>query len=307
MPMRRSTAASLLVAVALLTGCSPSPYPVVEVDMTVKAAPPQATAQADRPVLRFSIAAIQSPQDTFAAYSRFIERMGEKLGMQVAFVQRRTYGEVNDLLLSGQVDAALVCTGGYLDLERRAPGTIEVLAAPMIGGATTYQSLLIVPASSKARALGDLKGGRFAFTDELSFSGHLYPLHLLSRAGTAPSSFFGSVTFTRSHDRSIEGVLQGVIDGASVDSLVYDALLKRDPRVAAGTRVIHRSPPFGLMPVVASTRMPPEARRRLQAVLLDLHLDRPSAAALALVGIERFVVPEPGLYDGAAAVAGKAK
>lgn len=307
MPIRRSSGALAAATIALLCGCSPSPYPVLEVDLTVKAAPTQATAQSDRPVLRFSIAAIQSPTDTFAAYSRFVERMGEKLGMRVSFVQRRTYAEVNDLLVTGQVDAALVCTGGYLDLRRRAPGAVEVLAAPLIGGSTTYRSLLIVPASSRAGALSDLRGGRFAFTDELSFSGHLYPLHLLAAAGAAPSTFFGSVTFTRSHDRSIEGVLQGVVDGASVDSLVYDALVRRDPRVAAATRVIDRSPPFGLMPVVASTRMAPDVRQRLQAVLLDLHRDPPSAAALAEVGIERFVVPEPSLYDEAAAVAARAK
>ena len=301
MEFRSRVWSAAFATIAAASGCPSSPYPEVKVDMSPPPpASPEPTAPV-RPVLRFSVAAIQSPRDTYAAYSRFFERMGTLLGVEIQFVQRRSYAEVNELLVTGKIDAALVCTGGYLDLVRRAPGAVEVLAVPVIGGQTTYRSLLIVPASSKAASLRDLGGKRFAFTDELSFSGHMYPAQLLANMG-APR-FFGSTLFTRSHDRSIEAVVQGVVDGAAVDSLVYEALALRDTRVAGGTRVIHRSPPFGLMPVVASTRMSREARDRLRAVLLDLHRDPPSSSALGIVGIERFVTPAPGMYDAAAAVA----
>lgn len=65
-------------------------------------------------MVRFSVAAMQSPQDTFAAYSRLLERLEPKLEVDIEFVQRRTYQEVNELLAAGQLDAALVCTGGYV-------------------------------------------------------------------------------------------------------------------------------------------------------------------------------------------------
>lgn len=284
--------------------CVDTPFQEVRVDLKAQGAgaPTAAATAPEGPVLRFSVAAMQSPADTFSDYSRFFGRMGTLLDSQVRFVQRRTYGEVNDLLLSGQLDAALVCTGGYLELEARAPGAVEVIAVPVIDGQSTYRSLVIVPAASQARTFEDLAGTRFAFTDELSLSGHLYVARLLSDRGQAPRRFFGSTIFTRSHDRSVDAVTKGLVDGAAVDSLVFESLAARDPGLRAKVRVVHRSPPYGVMPVVASAAMPAEARARLRAVLLDLHQDPAAANALHAVHIQRFVLPTPGLYEDAARV-----
>ncbi|MBI5068326.1 MAG: phosphate/phosphite/phosphonate ABC transporter substrate-binding protein [Deltaproteobacteria bacterium] len=306
MRLRSATRLAAPCALCAALACSQSPYPEVEVDMSARPARTESRPERpSRPVLRFSVAAIQSPQDTFAAYSRFFDRMGTLLGAEIRFLQRRTYAEVDDLLLTGQLDAALVCTGGYLDLLARDPGAVEVLAVPVIGGRSTYHSLLIVPATSPATAPADLAGKRFAFTDELSFSGHLYPSSLFRGLGLDPRHHFASTSFTRSHDRSIDAVARGLADGAAVDSLVYESLLARDPQLSSRVRVIHRSPAYGLMPVVAATRLPAETRARLRAVLLGLHRDPEAAAQLRAVGIDRFGPPEPGLFDSAAAVVGQ--
>lgn len=301
---RRPAAALALASLGALA-CEDTPYEEVRVDFEV----PRASAAAGRPApaperaLRLSVAAMQSPVDTFSDYSRFLDRMGALLGERVRFVQRRTYAEVNDLLLTGQLDAALLCTGGFLDLEARNPGAVEVLAVPVIDGQTTYRSLVLVPEASPARSLWDLAGARFAFTDELSLSGHLYVARLLADSGRDAGRFFASTVFTRSHDRSIDAVARSVVDGAAVDSLVFEALATRDPSLRSKVRVVHRSPAYGVMPLVASTALSPETRARLREVLLALHRDPEAAASLRAVHIERFVAPAPGLYDEAARVA----
>lgn len=253
-------------------------------------------------MLRISVAAMLSPSDTYTSYSRLFERVGQRLGMGVEFVQRRTYAEVNELLLDGRLDAALVCTGGYLELRRRAPSEIEVLAVPVRNGKSTYESLVVVPSSSSARKVEDLAGHKFAFTDELSFSGYSYVAKVLRDSGEDPRRYFSSTSFTHSHDRSIRAVAQRLVDGAAVDSLIYEDLVRWDPALATTTRVIHRSPPFGMMPVVASTRLAPETRARIRQVLLGLDRDPDTAAALQIVHIDRFVTPPAGLYDTAATV-----
>lgn len=292
---------------ATLAACSDTPYREVRLDAAGKASPAAAPEPPvdHRPALRVSVAAMQSPADTFAAYSRFLERMGDRLDERVQFLQRRTYGEVNDLLRSGQLDAALLCTGGYLELAARDPSAVEVVAVPVIDGKTTYHSVVLVPASSKARSVEDLAGMRFAFTDDLSLSGHLYLASWLADRGQDDRRFFGSVTYTHSHDRSLEAVAQGLVDGAAVDSLVYQALLERDPSLSSKVRVIHRSPPFGVMPVVASTALPPERRARLRQVLLHLHEDAEAAAALRAVHFDRFIEPPPRFYDDAIRTLGR--
>jgi phosphonate transport system substrate-binding protein len=125
--------------------------------------------------------------------------------------------------------------------------------------------------------------------------------------GQDPDHFFASVTYTRSHDRSITATARGIVDGAAVHSLVFAHMLERDPRLAARVRVLHRSPPFGMMPIVASTRLPPEERERLQRVLLDLARDPEGAAALAILGLEGFAEPAPALFESAAAVVSSAR
>jgi phosphonate transport system substrate-binding protein len=285
-------------------GCPSSPYPEVAVDLAASRAVPASAQKPRAGVLRFSVAAMQSPQGTFAAYSRLFERLEPKLEVEIELVQRRTYQEVNELLANGQLDAALVCTGGYVDLERRSPGAVEVVAVPVVHGRTTYQSYIIVPAASSARQLSDLSGKRFAFTDELSLSGFGYPSHLLAEMGADTGDFFGSVTFTHSHDRSIDAVAKAVVDGAAVDSLVYEALVRASPEIGAATRVIHRSPPYGVAPVVVSTRIDPRRRAAIRDALLQLHHDPEARAALELVGFDRFSPPVPEQYAGAAALLG---
>lgn len=288
---------------ALVAACDATPFRVADIDVAPGAqarAAPEAAPSA--PTFRFSVAAVESPRDTFAAYSTLFERLGNRLGVRIEFVQRRTYREVNDLLASGRLDAALVCTGGYLDLQDRAPAAVEVLVVPVADGVSTYESLVVVPAASRAETVSDLAGKRFAFTDELSFTGRAYLVQHLRVLGHDPAHFFSSVTYTQSHDRSVSATARGIVDGASVHSLVYAHMLAREPALAKRVRVLHRSPSFGMMPIVASTRLSPEERARLRRVLLDLARDPEAAAALATLGLEGFAEAAPGLFDSAAAV-----
>jgi phosphonate transport system substrate-binding protein len=206
---------------------------------------------------------------------------------------------VNALLTTGQLDVALICTGGYLALREQAPDSVEILAVPVAEGSPTYESLIVVPATSPARTVADLVGKRFAFTDELSFSGHSYPRRLIADMGQDPDRFFSKAFFTHSHDRSIAAVGQGLADGAAVHSIVLARRLRDEPALAQRLRVLHRSPPFGAMPVVASTRLDPGVRAALREAFLRLSREPEGVTALQALGLDRFEPPRPGLYDSA--------
>lgn len=298
----RAAHRSLALLLAGAAACGSPGYREQEVALTPSQPAAPAAGPAQRPALRFSVAAVESPRETYALYSLLFEHVGKRLGMDIEFVQRRTYREVNDLISAGRLDAALVCTGGYLDLVRRAPGGIEVVAVPVTDGKPTYESVVIVPAASEARSVEDLAGKRFAFTDELSFSGRAYVLRLLRDLGHDPDRFFGSTLYTQNHHRSITAVATNLVDGATVHGGVLAHLLRSDPSLARRVRVLHRSPPFGAMPVVASMRLDPALRARLREVLLELAGEPDGAAALRHLDIERFAVPAPGLYESAARV-----
>lgn len=284
-----------LMALWLLAACASSQaQPLPTVDLNVRTALPQA-AEAEITPLRLGVAAIISPAGTAESYDALARYLGNRLGRPVELVQRRTYREMNDLIEDQAVDVAFVCTSAYIEGHDRFG--MELLAAPQIDGDTVYFSELIVPAASDAQRMADLAGRAFAFTDPISFSGRVYPTWLLQEMGQTPESFFSRTFFTYSHEKAIQAVAAGVADGAAVDSLVLDYALRRDPDLAGKLRVIHRSPAFGIPPVVIPPQLPTHQKAQLLDLLLTMDQDPLGRVVLASLGIDRFVLIDDAAYS----------
>jgi phosphonate transport system substrate-binding protein len=258
-------------------------------------ASPAAQAAEVRP-LKIGLAAMISPKETLAYYNRLLAHVGRRLGRRVEMVQYRTYDEMDTALERRDVEIAFICSGPYVhDRERFGA---ELLVAPQAGGAPVYYAYLIVPAASPATSLADLRGKSFALTDPKSNTGRLVPEHQVwSGFGVSPEAFFSEVRYTYSHDRSIDQVASGAVDGASVDSLIYDYLAAKAPARARGTRILSRSQPFGIPPVVVHPRIDPTLKAGLKAAFLALHEDPRGKAILDAIHVERFVVPKDADYE----------
>jgi len=268
----------------------------VEVDFSQRTAARAGpdVAVSSRP-LRVGVAGMTSPLATLRYYQELLDYIGRKLHTPLVMKQRKTYQEINDLLKSGELDAAFLCSGGYV---RGGPElAAQLLAVPVIRGKTTYQSYIIVHRDSAIREFTGLRGRAFAFTDPLSNTGWLYPVSRLASLGGTPASFFARVSYTYGHDRSIAAVAQKIADGAAVDSLVYEHLAASEPQRVSSLRVIERSPEFGIPPVVASPRLDPRLKQRLRIALLTLHQSPEGSHILRPLAIDRFVESDDRAYD----------
>lgn len=283
----------LFLALFILSSCA-APPAAASVNLSDLQPLPEVSATAVKP-LRVAVAAIISPKGTVDSYGPLLDYLGAALERPVELVQRRTYGEVNDLVQSGEVDVAFVCTSAYIVGEREFE--MQLLAAPQVMGDTVYHSLLIVPADSPAQSMADLRGGVFAFTDPISTSGRNYPIWLVQQMGETVASFFSRTFYTYSHDDAIRAVANHVADGAAVDSLVYAFALEREPELAQKTRVIHQSPAFGIPPVVISPEARPQLVADLQAALLQMNETAAGQAALQAAGMDGFVLIEDAAYE----------
>lgn len=289
-------AGALLSLALVLTGCTLSP-PVTRVSLYRTEPVPEASAAggADTAPIRIAAASILSPQETLRSYGAFFAYLEKKVGRPIELVQRQTYQETYDLLKYGSLDLAMVCTYVYV-LGHDEIG-LEVLAAPEVGGKPEYQSFVITRAESGITRFEELAGKRFAFTDPLSTTGRIYPLALLKAQGRDPGTFFESTTYTYSHDNSIAAVVRGVVDGAAVDSLVYEQWRRSHPDAADRLRVIDRSPVLPSPPIVASPRLDPRLRETFRTALLEMHRDPEGRAVLASLGIDRFVALPDSAYE----------
>lgn len=286
----------VLVAVALLLAACDRDRPAKVVDF-------RETLHVDRPdtgsagpaALRIAVAAMISPKETFIHYRELLQYLGKKLGRPVQLVQRKTYAEINEMLSKGEIDLAFLCSGPYaLDKDRYG---LELVATPEAHGSHFYESYLIVNAQSPVSTLEELRDKTFAFTDPDSNTGRLVPLHWLSQAKERPDTFFRQTIFTYSHDNSIEAVARGLVDGAAVDGLVWQYVRARDPELTGRTKVIRKSEPYGIPPLVSTKGLPRELKEAVRKELFQMHEDPEGRKILDQLMIDRFVDPDDRWYD----------
>ncbi len=253
------------------------------------------SSQSSDKLLRVAVAGVLSPTKTLEYYQELLAHMEQKLDRQVTLILKPTYAEVNDLVRGQGVDVALVCSLAYV-LGNQDFG-MELLVAPQMYGETVYYSYLIIPEGSSATSLNDLKGATFAFTDPLSNSGYLAPSYQLYLLSEVPASFFGRYVFTYNHDNSIMAVADKLVDGAAVDSLVYDQLVANDLELASKTKIIARWGPYGIPPIVASPVLEHQLKQQLRDFFLDLHNSSQGKMILNNLSIDKFVVVPDDIYD----------
>ncbi len=285
----------LALIVPSLGGCSrEGETRVIDFSETVQVSRPD-TSSPDRDSLKVAVAAMVSPKESFSYYRELLDYLGRKLNKKVELIQRKTYGEVNELLGKGLIDIAFICSGPYAAAKEKYG--FELLVAPEINGSHFYQSYLIVNKSSSYNNLEDLRGKTFAFTDPDSNTGRLVPLYWLALMGESPQTFFGKSVLTYSHDNSIMAVARGLVDGAAVDGLIWEYVSRTNPQLTSGIRVIKKSAKYGIPPIVASASLSRQTKDRIRDVLLTSHEDTVGRRILDGLKIDRFIVPRDEWYD----------
>jgi phosphonate transport system substrate-binding protein len=245
--------------------------------------------------LRIAIAAVISPEETFFLYKDLLNYISKKIGKKVDLIQRQTYEEVNNLVRDNELDLAFVCSGAYVDGHDQF--SMELLVAPVVHGETVYYSYIIAPKESGARGLEDLRGKRFAFTDPLSNSGKLAPTYMLAQMNETAENFFSEYIFTYSHDKSIEMVAHALIDGAAVDSLIWEHMNRLTPEITSETKIIKKSDPYGIPPVVVPASIDTNLKKKLRNLFLNIHKDDEGKKIIDKLFIDKFVIMEDGKYD----------
>jgi phosphonate transport system substrate-binding protein len=245
--------------------------------------------------LRLAVGGMITPKEGLSYYKNFLDYIGEKLGQPVSFVDRQDYAEINNMLESGNLDLAFVCSGPYVDGHDNFG--LELLVAPQAYGSAVYHSYIIVHQGSPIPNFAGLRGKRFAFTDPLSNSGKLVPTYMLGKMGETPEAYFQDYVYTRSHDNAIKAVAQGLVDGAAVDSLIWEYLDRTNAVFTSQTKVLEKSPPFGIPPVVVNKTMDPQLKEKLRQIFLRADSDEKGREILKGMMIDKFIVPDDRDYD----------
>ncbi len=246
-------------------------------------------------LIRIAVGGMITPREGFAYYRKLLNYIGDKFDKEVEFIDEEEYSEINELLRTNAIDVAFVCGGPYV--QGHEEFGMELLVAPYAYGGTVYYSYILVHKESPVENMDGLRGKTFAFTDPMSNSGKLVPTYMLARMNETPDSFFERYDYTYAHDKSIQAVAEGIVDGAAVDSLIWEYANSTNPVLTSRTKIIQRSPPHGIPPVVVRTGLDQSTKENLKQVFLNIHKDEKGMEILKGMKIDKFVPVDDSAYD----------
>ena len=223
----------------------------------------------------------------FMDWEKYLESKNSDFDVQIRF--SKTYAEMNQLIKEQKVDIAYVCNSSYTKLNKE--GTGKILAIPIFDGSDQYYSYIIAKKSTLVDSLADFKGKIFAFTDPDSNSGATAPSYYMLSHGMDPKIFFKSYIYTYEHGESIKAVIDGFVDGASVDSIVYTRFAQKHPEKIGQLKVVQILGPYTNSPIVARSALPKKKFEALQNAFITMHQDVYGQSILEKLSLDRFDLP----------------
>ena len=232
---------------------------------------------ATAPVLRFS--AIPD-QDETRLRERFVpvaKYLSARLGVPVEYVHATRYADAVDLFKNA--DVQLAWFGGLSGVQAR--DAVKGARAIAQGAEDpNFFSYFIAHADAGIEPSdaypASIAGKRFTFGSMGSTSGRLMPeAFIRENTGKAPEDVFSSVSFSGSHDRTVELVASGQFDVGAVNYKVYDRRVREGETDPALLRVIWKTPVYADYNFTAHPEL--EARYgegftdRLQLALVEMN------------------------------------
>ncbi len=228
-----------------LLSCAGPANPITAADVTVvktsTAAAPSVLLDAARESLRSSglerlrwgLIPYVAPAEIIARYSPIIDRVSKRLGVPIEIVVGNSYQHLEELIVTGQVDVAVLGPYAYVRARKRAPN-MEVFASHVALGSTTYGTYILTHEDSGVEQLSDLVGREVAFVDRRSTSGWLSPAAHMLEKGINPVTDVKAL-YLGSHERVFSTVARGAVAAGAV----YGAILSEGRRRnSEGSRVI---------------------------------------------------------------------
>lgn len=199
--------------------------------------------QVDPAVLIFAYTPVEDPSVYRRVWQDFMDHLAKTTGKRVQFFSVQSNAAQIEAMRAGRLHVAGFNTGSN-PLAVNCAGFVPFAMMASRENAFGYEMEIIVPASSDARRIEDLKGRTIAFTSETSNSGFKAPSALLqSQFGMVAGRDF-KPAFSGRHDNSIIGVANRDYDAAAIANSVMARMVARNAVNPAQIRSIYRSQTF---------------------------------------------------------------
>jgi phosphonate transport system substrate-binding protein len=225
--------------------------------------------------MTFTIMATESPAEVTRRWGPILAQLEADLGVQVLPVVANFRGIVG-VWQSGTAELGHLMPKAYVETASSKVALEPVAQLQLTNGAVGFRACLIVHADSDIFTPEDIAGRTFAFNDRGSTSGYLVPVvFFMTEMRIAPEKHFSKVTFSGSHEASIQAVATRHVDVASTNLVDLQQAMLKDPALRSTLRVIWVSRLIPNDPIVVRKDLPASLRQAVQQSLLTMRARKP--------------------------------
>jgi phosphonate transport system substrate-binding protein len=156
----------------------------------------------------------ENPQELQENGEVIAKLLQSKIGVPVNIYVSKDYSGLIDAMKTKKIDFAFFSAMTFVFAEKMAGA--KVLLKKVWTGPYYYSTILA--RDQKVTKLSQLKGKTFAFVDQKSTSGFLYPQVYFKKSGIDPKSFFKDIVFSGNHPESVRLLREGKVDAIAVFS-----------------------------------------------------------------------------------------
>ncbi|HEY9841354.1 MAG: phosphate/phosphite/phosphonate ABC transporter substrate-binding protein [Candidatus Sericytochromatia bacterium] len=256
----------------------------------------------DAKVLRIGFIPSENAAEIQRNAQPLVDQLQKAIGREVQSVVASDYTGVVESFRNQRLDVAFLTPASYVMAHNEAG--VSVILRAQRGKAPYYYSVIFTRKDSKVDSLKGLKGKTFAFGDNLSTAGYIYPLMLIKGAGLNPETDFEHVINSGSHDATVLAVFNGKATAGATyanDPTGKDAawvhVLKPDE--AKQIKVLAVSEPIPSDNICVSKNLDPALAKQVQDFFLKLG-DTPEGSKLIqdLYRIDKFIPATDADYQG---------
>lgn len=275
----------LLMTVVLLAGCLLAFGPT-----------PAAAGQwnKDYPELTMGVITEENAEDRAKRWTPFRDYLARELDVPVEWREATDYAGVIEALRAKKIQLAWFGPASFARAWIVTDGQAVPLAAEIDkDGGFGYFGVIIVKKDSPFQSVNDLKGKRFGFADPNSTSGYQAPRFFLSEEGYDPEKFFGSTTFSGSHENSVKMLYDGQFDAVATwwtnEKKSNMSRMEEKGMIEPGQyRIIWKSPRLPSDPFTVPAWLPEEMIKDIRTALLAMPSKDPEAFKALMGGSQGF-------------------
>ena len=241
----------------------------------------------------FGINPIASPE-LRKQYFGIINEAARQAGFKARTIIVQDYNALAEAMQNSIIDVGWFSPFAYVNAKEKV--NTEPIAMGVLNGQPFYHGCIVTKKNNGIQQLKDLKDKVFGYVDVKSTSGYVYPRYLLKENKLNPDSLFKEVQYMGTHNKVIEAVLRGEIDGGATYDVGIGVAGKSGMQIN-DLNILAKTEPIPADAIAVNPNLANEKKDKLKYAFLNLKQTEEGRKLLTHSIFTDFIQNDDKYYD----------